>query len=107
MGAARELFLTGERFKAPRAAAVGLLQHVVADEQALDEKVDERVDSLLQGAPGAQAAVKGLIAEVAYRPKEAMRATTSTRIAQRRASEEGREGMSAFLEKREPWWRQE
>lgn len=107
VGAARELFLTGERFKAPRAAAFGLLQHVVADEQALDEKVDERVDSLLQAAPGAQAAVKGLIAEVAYRPKEAMGATTSTLIARRRASEEGREGMSAFLDKREPWWRQE
>lgn len=106
VGAARELFLTGERFKAPRAAAVGLLQHVVPDEKALDEKVAERVDALLQAAPGAQAAVKGLIRDVAYQPKEAMRAATSTLIARRRASDEGREGMSAFLEKREPWWRE-
>lgn len=106
MGAARELFLTGERFQAPRAAAVGLVQHVVADEQALDEKVNERVDALLQAAPGAQAAVKELLREVAYRPKEGLRDATSTLIARRRASAEGREGMSAFLEKREPRWRE-
>lgn len=106
VGAARELFLTGERFQAPRAAAVGLVQHVVADEQALAEKVNERVDALLQAAPGAQAAVKELLREVAYRPKEGLRDATSTLIARRRASAEGREGMSAFLEKREPWWRE-
>lgn len=105
VSAARELFLTGERFKAPRAASVGLVRYVVADEDALDKKVDERVDALLQAAPGAQAAAKALIREVAFRPKEAMRERTSNLIARRRASDEGREGMSAFLEKREPWWR--
>ena len=107
VGAARELFLTGERFKAPRAATAGLVQHVVADEATLDEKVDERVDALLQAAPGAQAAAKDLIREVAFRPKEAMRDATSNLIARRRDSDEGREGMSAFLEKREPRWRRE
>ena len=105
-GAARELFLTGERFKAPRAAAIGLVGHVVAGEAALDQMVAERVDALLQAAPGAQAAAKELIRDVAYRPKETMRDHTSALIARRRASDEGREGMSAFLEKREPWWRQ-
>lgn len=107
VGPARELFLTGERFKAPRAAAVGLVQHVVPDEAALDETVAARVDALLRAAPGAQAAAKALIRDVAYRPKEAVRAATSTLIARRRASDEGREGMSAFLEKRDPWWREE
>jgi methylglutaconyl-CoA hydratase len=107
VGPARELFLTGERFKAPRAAAVGLVGHVVADEEALDEKVAERISALLQGAPRAQAAVKDLLRDVAHRPKGEMRAETSALIASRRASDEGREGMSAFLEKREPWWREE
>ncbi len=105
-GAARELFLTGERFDARRAQALGLVQHVVA-EDALDAAVAERVAALLQAAPGAQASVKELIHTVAFRPKETMREYTAETIARRRASDEGREGMSAFLEKRKPWWQEE
>lgn len=100
---ARELFLTGERFDVGRAQAIGLVHHVVAEE-ALDDAVAERVAQLLQAAPGAQAAAKDLIRDVAYQPKETMRDDTATWIAQRRAGEEGREGLSAFLEKRRPWW---
>lgn len=100
---ARELFLTGERFSAQRAKEVGLVNYVV-DPGALDLKVDERVSELLQAAPGAQTAVKQLIRSVAYQPKEAMRDSTAALIAQRRASDEGREGMTAFLQKRKPWW---
>lgn len=106
-GAARQLFLTGERFSAERALQLGLVDHVAAGEAALDETVAERVAALLQGAPGAQAAAKELIRTVAFRPKEAMRAYTSELIARRRASGEGREGMSAFLEKRKPSWQEE
>ncbi|MCA9968929.1 MAG: enoyl-CoA hydratase/isomerase family protein [Anaerolineales bacterium] len=104
VGNARELFLTGELFPAPRAQAVGLVQHVVADEAALDTAVAERLAHLLQAAPGAQAAAKALIRAVAYQPKGEMRAYTADLIAQRRASDEGREGMSAFLQKRPPAW---
>ncbi len=102
-GAARELFLTGERFDARRALALGLVQHVVAEEE-LDAAVAERVGQLLQAAPGAQATVKELIHTVAFRPKASTRDTTAETIARRRASDEGREGMNAFLEKRKPWW---
>lgn len=105
-GATRELFLTGERFAAGHAQRVGLVDHVVADEDALDEKVAERVDALLQGAPGAQAAAKELIRAVAFRPIDEMRSFTSELIARRRANREGREGMSAFLEKRRPFWQE-
>jgi methylglutaconyl-CoA hydratase len=106
-GAARELFLTGERFGAERAQQMGLVHHVVPDAAALDEKVAERVQQLLQGAPGAQAAAKELIRSVARRPKAELRDETSELIARRRASGEGREGMSAFLEKRKPWWQED
>lgn len=99
----RELFLTGERFDAHHARRIGLAHHLTSDE-ALDDKVAERVDELLQAAPGAQAAIKELIPAVAYQPKEAQRDLTTELIAQRRASDEGREGMSAFLEKRPPSW---
>ena len=104
-GAARELFLTGERFDARRAQAIGLVHHVVG-EDALDAAVAERVGQLLQAAPGAQATVKELIHTVAFRPKESTRDYTAETIARRRASDEGREGMSAFLEKRKPWWQE-
>ena len=105
-GFARELFLTGERFTAEWAQRIGLVQHVVPDETALDELLQDRFEQLLQAAPGAQAAVKTLIATLARRPEHELRAYTSELIARRRASEEGREGMSAFLEKRKPWWHQ-
>lgn len=102
-GAGRELFLTGERFDAHHARHIGLVQHVVAEAE-LDDKVNERVMHLLQAAPEAQAAAKELIRAVAYQPKEAMRRYTAELIARRRASDEGREGMTAFLEKRRPFW---
>ncbi len=103
---ARELFLTGERFPAAHAQRVGLVHHVVADEAALDEAVAGRVEQFLQGAPGAQGAAKTLIRTVVDRPADQLREYTTNLIAQRRASEEGREGMSAFLEKRKPGWQQ-
>jgi methylglutaconyl-CoA hydratase len=105
VGYARELFLTGERFDAQRAQQVGLVQHVTADEAALDAAVAERVQELLQAPPGAQAAAKALVREIAYRPKLSTRTYTTHLIAERRASAEGREGMSSFLEKRPPNWR--
>ena len=105
-GQARELFLTGERFDARRAQAVGLVNHVVPEAE-LDAAVAERVAQLLEAAPSAQAAAKELIRTVAFRPTESVRDYTAETIARRRASDEGREGMSAFLEKRKPRWQEE
>lgn len=102
---ARELFLTGERFFARRAQEIGLIQHVAAEGQ-LDKKVNQRVLELLQAAPGAQTAIKELLRTVAFRPQAEMRDYTAKLIAQRRASQEGREGMTAFLEKRKPRWQE-
>jgi methylglutaconyl-CoA hydratase len=103
ISAARELFLTGERFAAARAAAIGLVHRVVKLDE-LDAAVDERVRELLQGAPGAVAAAKALVRGVAGRPVEGVRDLVCRRIAERRASAEGQEGLQAFLEKRKPGW---
>ena len=84
---------------------IGLVQHVTAHDQ-LDAQVDERVQQLLQAAPGAQAAAKELIRFVGKKPKHETRDYTANLIARRRASDEGREGMSAFLEKRKPTWQE-
>lgn len=102
-GHARELFLTGERFDAQRAWRMGLVHHVVPAAE-LDSQVGERAEQLLLAAPGAQTAAKALIRAVAGRPAAAWRDYTTHLIAERRASLEGREGMSAFLEKRRPTW---
>ena len=103
VSAARELFLTGERFTAARAAAIGLVHRVVKLD-ALDAAVDERVRELLQAAPGAVAAAKALVRAVAGRPVESVRELVCKRMAERRASAEGQEGLRAFLEKRKPDW---
>jgi len=105
VSAARELFLTGERFPAARAAAIGLVHRVVKLDE-LDRAVDERVGELLKAAPGAVAAAKALVRGVAGRPVEGVRDVVCRRIAERRASEEGQEGLAAFLEKRAPAWGQ-
>jgi len=103
---ARRLCLTGERFGAAAAARIGLLHEAVAGEQ-LDATVDGIVSDLLHGAPGAQAAIKTLLAEAAGRDEatdERLAGSTARWIARLRAAPEGREGLSAFLEKRPARW---
>jgi methylglutaconyl-CoA hydratase len=103
LSAARELFLTGERFSAATAAAIGLVRHVVPAGD-LDDAVEARVRELLHAAPGAIASAKSLLRAVDGRPPEDVRETTATIIADRRVCAEGQEGLRAFLEKRKPGW---
>jgi len=102
--AARRYFLTAERFAAAEAYRIGLVQELVLPE-TLDAKVNEILGHLVQGGPAAQAAAKDLIRSVgrsALTPD--LIADTATRIATSRVSEEGQEGIRAFLEKRPPAW---
>ena len=101
--AARELFLTASRFNAKRARRMGLI-HKIVPESDLDSAVDECVQEVLSSAPGAIAAAKALIKDVANRPSADVIGLTTTRIAEQRVSAEGQEGMRAFLQKRKPNW---
>jgi methylglutaconyl-CoA hydratase len=101
--AARELFLTGERFEAVRAVEIGLIRSAVPEDD-LDAAVEGRVKELLQAGPRAIAEAKALIREVAWRRVEDVQRYTVERIAEIRTTTEGQEGMRAFLEKRKPYW---
>lgn len=101
---ARRLFLTGERFDAEKAMEIGLISQVVAEAE-LDDAVAEIIQQLEEAAPGAQAAAKRLIQALPTKEPEEIRDYLAALIAERRASTEGKEGMSAFLNKRSPSWR--
>ncbi len=102
---ARRYMLTAERFSAAEAYRIGLLHEIVADDTALDEAVGEIVDALLKNGPRALAECKELVAAVAWKPLSPdVIEDTAQRITRLRASAEGREGMTAFLEKRKPSW---
>lgn len=101
--AARELFLTGARFSAARAREIGLV-HVVVPAAELDGAVAGYVKEFLTAAPEAVAAAKALIPNIWGRPFSEAAPITAAAIAQRRVSQEGQEGLRAFLEKRPPGW---
>ena len=102
--AAQRYFLTAERFPAAEAYRIGFVQELAQLEE-LDATVNVILGEIVQGAPGAHAATKDLIRAVARRPLgSGLMEDMATRIANARASDEGREGVRSFLEKRAPSW---
>lgn len=100
--AARRWFLTAEDFGADEAVAMGLA-HVISDDP--EGQVSRWIEALSLGAPGGIADAKRLIRDVSGRPvTDELRADTATRIAARRASDEGKEGLAAFVERRQSNW---
>lgn len=102
---ARRWFLTAEAFDAATAHHIGLVDEVADTPEAADAVVAGWLAHLAAAAPGAVADAKALIRAVAGGEiTDALRADTAARIAARRASPEGREGLAAFLAKRKPGW---
>jgi methylglutaconyl-CoA hydratase len=102
--AARRYFLTAERFSAAEAQRIGFVHEVTAAD-GLDTKVAEIVKSLLGNSPNAVKEAKALVRDVVDRQvTDELLADTAQRIANIRASEQGREGVQSFLEKRKPNW---
>ena len=95
-GNARRYFVTGERFGAATALRIGLVQEVAAD---LDAAVDAIGGELLTAGPRAARAAKRLVLDAPLDARE-----TAMRIAERRTSDEGQEGLQAFLARRKPEW---
>lgn len=102
--ASRRYFVTAERFGAAQAQALGFV-HAVCLSEELDAKVDEIVAAIVANGPMAVRGCKELVQDVAHKPIDAsLRDMTARRIADIRASDEGREGVQAFLQKRKPGW---
>jgi len=102
--AARRYALTAERFDAAEALRLGFV-HAVVPADGLDTRIEEVLAALMQTSGSAVSEAKRLVREVAGRPiDEALLADTAERIATARASDDGREGVRAFLDKRKPRW---
>ena len=100
----RRLFLSAERISAALAERIGLV-HECCDAEDLDARVEALAAQLLGNGPVAMREGKLLIRELSYRAMDAeLLDDTSARIAHLRVSEEGQEGLHAFLEKRSPAW---
>ena len=102
--AARRYFVTAERFSAAQAQAMGFV-HELCSADALDATIDAIVATLVANGPMAARACKTLVQDMAGQPiTDALRGETARRIADIRASDEGREGVQSFLNKRKPAW---
>jgi methylglutaconyl-CoA hydratase len=103
--ASRRYFISAERFSASQAAALGFVHELTTPEQ-LDARVAQVVAALVANGPAAVMACKQLVKDVAGHEITAeLRDDTARRIADIRGSAEGREGVQAFLNKREPSWK--
>jgi methylglutaconyl-CoA hydratase len=107
--AARRYFVTAERFSATQALAMGFVHEVVPgdpDHKALDAGVNQIVQAIVDNGPAAVKACKQLVKDVGGQSiTAALRDDTAQRIANTRASAEGRAGVQAFLDKRPAPWR--
>ncbi|MEP1445623.1 MAG: enoyl-CoA hydratase/isomerase family protein [Paraglaciecola sp.] len=101
---ARRYFATAEVFSATRARRLGLLSEAVVEEE-LDKTIENLIEHILKNSPAAIRAAKALIFDVQNKPiSDELIAMTSEKIAELRVSEQGQEGLSAFLQKRRANW---
>ena len=102
LGAARSLFVTGERFDADKALRIGLVHQVAQSSEQLAQLVDVALGRILEAGPEAIATAKQLLRDIAGRSPDEVAERTASCIANLRVSAEGQEGIHAFLEKRKP-----
>jgi len=102
-GKAREFFITGERMKGDKAFRIGLVNQCVKAED-LDKAVNDLLHMIKSSGPEAISVAKELVSSVPNMSEEQYKPFTAEMIAKLRISDEGQEGMNAFLEKRKPKW---
>jgi methylglutaconyl-CoA hydratase len=105
-GKAREFFISGERLTAAEAHRIGLVNRYYPDDE-LDDEIDRLVQTILTSGPNAVKMAKELITNVPLMSPDQFKPYTAEMIARLRKSDEGQEGMDAFLNKRKPNWTME
>ncbi len=100
---ANRLFLTGERFEAPKALEYGLIDDVVPN-GSLDEAIEKTLSQVLNSGPNAITTSKELLRTIGGYDYDYLKRYTAEVIAKLRISDEGQEGLTSFLEKRKPRW---
>jgi len=101
---AKRLFMTAEVISARRARRIGLVSDTVSEDE-LTSTVDNIISDLLKNGPQAVSMAKALVDQVAFKPiDDTLLQFTSEQIASARVSDEGQEGLSAFLDKRSASW---
>jgi len=104
---ARRLMLTGARFKGEEAVRLGIGHFLAEDAADLERLCDEVLGQIANCAPGANAVTKAIIFETTRKPRSEALDFASQGFARCMLSDEGREGVSAFIEKRKPSWSQD
>ena len=105
MSQATRYFLTGERFSTETALKIGLIHEIAPSISELDQKLDEIVIHLLASGPIAMAQIKRILDKNRTETLDVLRPYLIDSIARIRTSPEGKEGLNAFLEKRDPKWK--
>ena len=99
----RRLFISGERFNSDYAVEVGLIDFVASEEE-IDEIITKYVELLRSSGPKAIKEVKQLVDNCEKMDVDSYKDHTVEKISELRISDEGQEGIKAFLEKRKPKW---
>ncbi len=103
--AAKALFVTGRTFYAAEALTLGLVQEIASDVTDLQAIQERLTAEAMAAAPGAVVEAKRLAWDVWARPLDhRLMEETAHRLAHRRVSDEGKEGVTAFLKRRKPSW---
>lgn len=105
---ARGLFMSAERFQAEKALAIGLVHQVVPDSDSLNDALERVLENILQCGPNAMAVAKRLVLDLSVPERRSQLPDcleyVAKTLADLRISQEGQEGVRAFLEKRNPSW---
>lgn len=101
---ARRLLLTASSLKGPEAMSVGLADVCVEDDVGIDGKLRDLREAIRKVAPGALAATKLLIAEMKTLPRNEQVKLAANTFADCLLSDEGKEGVTSFMQKRSPRW---